>query len=592
MQQNAFHPIIYVRGYAMTQGEIENTVADPYMGFNIGSCKVRQLWNGTVKKYFFESPLVRLLKQFGYDDVYEDGADRVADARALDPAEDVLPVPYRSIVIYRYYEPSSEDLGTGQKPDMKRFATGLGQLILDLRDRIYWGFDQGVYYGTVNSAFVRAAKLEGFMVAIYTILDPDTMVRNAAAGVDYMETDFPRIMNSIQPARFTAASGPTPTNAASSILLSPMLTWVVASNTTAHRVYFGTATNPPFVREQALDVVYLSNLLSSTTYYWRIDEVTPSGVVTGAVWNFTTVTTPPPTNAVYEWTFDGGNLNATLGKGTLTYADATTASVTTFGNTDGTIPHIGGQPASYMHVPVFNAKGNGYFVRLLETGPNGGGAYINQYSVIIDLFVPTPLNWTALFNTDPENNNDADWYVAGDGSVGIGALGYTAAGAVAPGTWYRLAFVADLGAGVVTYYKNGAQVFQRTGATLLEGRYALYSTNDTLPSLLLFNEGDTSGNYTHELYTASIAVVDRPLSAGEVAALGAPNAEGIFVRRLRVTHDGENVTLNWNGAPTLGLQKSSSLSPPSWQNVPGTLGTSSYSEPASTNTFYRLIWQN
>jgi hypothetical protein len=137
MQENAFHPIIYVRGYAMTQSEIENTVADPYMGFNLGSCKVRQLWNGQVKKYFFESPLVRLLKQFGYDDVYEDGADRVADPRALNPEEAVVPVPYRSIVIYRYYEPSSEDLGTGEKPDMKRFATGLGQIILDLRDRIY-----------------------------------------------------------------------------------------------------------------------------------------------------------------------------------------------------------------------------------------------------------------------------------------------------------------------------------------------------------------------------------------------------------------------------------------------------------------------
>jgi hypothetical protein len=138
MQKNAIHPIIYVRGYAMTQSEIEDTVADPYMGFNIGSCKMRQLWNGTVKKYFFESPLVRLLKQYGYDDVYEEGSDRVVDARALsDPAEIARPVPYRSIVIYRYYEPSSEDLGTGQKPDMKRFATGLGQLILDLRDRIY-----------------------------------------------------------------------------------------------------------------------------------------------------------------------------------------------------------------------------------------------------------------------------------------------------------------------------------------------------------------------------------------------------------------------------------------------------------------------
>ena len=135
MQESAIHPIIYVRGYAMTQTEIEDTVADPYMGFNIGSCKVRQLWDGTVKKYFFESPLVRLLKQYGYDDVYEDGADRVT--APVDPSAVPSPVPYRSIVIYRYYEPASEDLGTGQKPDMKRFATGLGQLILDLRDRIY-----------------------------------------------------------------------------------------------------------------------------------------------------------------------------------------------------------------------------------------------------------------------------------------------------------------------------------------------------------------------------------------------------------------------------------------------------------------------
>ena len=80
MQEQAIHPIIYVRGYAMTQGEIEDTVADPYMGFNIGSCKTRQVWDGKVKKYFFESPLVRLLKQYGYDDVYEEGLDRVADA--------------------------------------------------------------------------------------------------------------------------------------------------------------------------------------------------------------------------------------------------------------------------------------------------------------------------------------------------------------------------------------------------------------------------------------------------------------------------------------------------------------------------------
>lgn len=133
MQTKALHPIIYVRGYAMSPSEIEDTVADPYMGFNLGSCKVRQLWDGKVKKYFFESPIVRLMKPpYGYDDVYEDGIDQVADDAASSEV-----VAYRSIVIYRYYEPSTEDLGTGLKPDMKRFATGLSDLILRLKKRMY-----------------------------------------------------------------------------------------------------------------------------------------------------------------------------------------------------------------------------------------------------------------------------------------------------------------------------------------------------------------------------------------------------------------------------------------------------------------------
>ena len=34
------YPIIYVRGFAMTEGEIEATTATPYMGFNLGSTKI------------------------------------------------------------------------------------------------------------------------------------------------------------------------------------------------------------------------------------------------------------------------------------------------------------------------------------------------------------------------------------------------------------------------------------------------------------------------------------------------------------------------------------------------------------------------
>ena len=74
-----FYPIIYVRGYAMTQGEIDETTADPFCGFNLGSTMLRAVPNrkNPPRKYVFESPVVRLGSEHGYTDVYEDGYDIV-----------------------------------------------------------------------------------------------------------------------------------------------------------------------------------------------------------------------------------------------------------------------------------------------------------------------------------------------------------------------------------------------------------------------------------------------------------------------------------------------------------------------------------
>jgi len=126
-----YHPIIYVRGFAATEGEIEDTVADPYMGFNIGSTKARVAWTGKVRRFYFESPLVRLMSDHKYEDVLVEGDDLVA-AEAVNH-----PVPYRSIIIYRYYDEASKDFGDGKgTPPIERFASGLSDLILKLRDRV------------------------------------------------------------------------------------------------------------------------------------------------------------------------------------------------------------------------------------------------------------------------------------------------------------------------------------------------------------------------------------------------------------------------------------------------------------------------
>lgn len=124
-----FYPIIYVRGYAMKQSEIEDTVSTPYMGFNLGSTKIRQEWDGKIKKHIFESPLIRLMKDYGYTDNYLNGTE-IEDS-----------IPAKSIIIHRYYDAASQDIGVGDRPSIIDAAEALGKLIEKVR-KLVCGDDQ------------------------------------------------------------------------------------------------------------------------------------------------------------------------------------------------------------------------------------------------------------------------------------------------------------------------------------------------------------------------------------------------------------------------------------------------------------------
>ena len=121
-----FLPIIYVRGFAMVDSEMIDTVATPYMGFNLGSTKVSQSWNGEILRHIFESPLVRLMKDYNYQDIYTAGQEDFSD------------LPKRPVVICRYYEREwekvSSDDETVKRKSIKAFAKDLENTILRLRD--------------------------------------------------------------------------------------------------------------------------------------------------------------------------------------------------------------------------------------------------------------------------------------------------------------------------------------------------------------------------------------------------------------------------------------------------------------------------
>ena len=80
--------------------------------------------------------------------------------------------------------------------------------------------------------------------------------------------------------------------------------------------------------------------------------------------------------------------------------------------------------------------------------PNGGGVYVNQYTLILDVMYPEAFGkldpdgllgtdgWQCLYQTNESNSNDADWCVQSDASgSGIGISG-NYGGNVADDEWH------------------------------------------------------------------------------------------------------------------------------------------------------------
>jgi hypothetical protein len=126
-----FCPIIYVRGYAMSRSEIDDTTADPFCGFNLGSTVARAVPNAQkpARKFIFESPVVRLRSDYEYHDVYNNGVD------ILDPDWNGA-IARRSIIIFRYYDSASSLLGESKTPEIEDFALSLSELVLKVRELV------------------------------------------------------------------------------------------------------------------------------------------------------------------------------------------------------------------------------------------------------------------------------------------------------------------------------------------------------------------------------------------------------------------------------------------------------------------------
>ncbi|MFI5954397.1 esterase/lipase family protein [Cryptosporangium sp. NPDC051539] len=118
-------PIVYVRGFAGGTDGINRVVTDPFYGFNEGSTAIRVGGDGEPLFHQFESPLLRL----HLDEGYEIGGPPAS----LDEAGEVAP---NSIWIHRFYDVSATTWGDKpQEYSLERAADDLYTLIRKLRDK-------------------------------------------------------------------------------------------------------------------------------------------------------------------------------------------------------------------------------------------------------------------------------------------------------------------------------------------------------------------------------------------------------------------------------------------------------------------------
>ncbi|MHC4084319.1 MAG: right-handed parallel beta-helix repeat-containing protein [Planctomycetota bacterium] len=97
-----------------------------------------------------------------------------------------------------------------------------------------------------------------------------------------------------KPDKYVQASYPNPADSATGVSITADLSWTVGSYVISHDVYFGTTSSPPFVYNQISTIFDPGTMDYETRYYWRIDEVSKWGVITGQLWSFTTMKDPVP----------------------------------------------------------------------------------------------------------------------------------------------------------------------------------------------------------------------------------------------------------------------------------------------------------
>lgn len=174
---------------------------------------------------------------------------------------------------------------------------------------------------------------------------------------------------------------------------------------------------------------------------------------------------------------------------------------------NGTHTTVAGYSASDNAVRI--GTGSNYSVTHGIAGNGGSGTYVNNYSLLVDFRIAALGDWKTFLQTNQTNSNDADlWVRDTDGMIGVGAVGYSAEGAI-PAVWHRLVVSVSNGS-FFRIYIDGRLICNGTSQAV-NGRFSL-------DPKIYFMSDDNGEDGLMDVST--IALFDKALNQTEVESLG------------------------------------------------------------------------
>ena len=375
----------------------------------------------------------------------------------------------------------------------------------------------------------RAANLQWYTVNTNTnerILIND--VTNPSALVAYRKSSVARA-NSPYVAEVSPAPG-SDGNSSSAAIEALIVDGATTVATTGVKLYLNNAQVTPQTLTKSGQRISLSYKPNSSrtdkNNLVRLEYKDSAGTTITNTWQFGIIISGGSSTTVSgQWDFDQGDMRATIGQ-PLQYLDGATgqtAQKTRFGTTTQLgVPDINGQSAKVMEVPGDLSNKIGY-IMTHGISPNGGGTKVNQYTLIMDVYIDTTGSGAAsLFQISSLNNtDDGDLFWQGN-NFGQGTDGYKGRGTFTAGAWHRVVAAYDEAANppLVTKYVDGIKQDEWTANQGLDN-----PRRSLQPTAVLFGDGDQDER--RKMWVNSIQIRAGKISDAEAVVLGGPSATGI-----------------------------------------------------------------